>query len=98
MQMKNPVHPGELVRANLDELGLNVTDAAKALGVTRPTLSKIINGKASISLEMALRLSKAFGGTPDIWLKMQLAYDLAQLGKRAGKINVKRYYADQVGA
>ncbi|MGE3622618.1 MAG: HigA family addiction module antitoxin [Bdellovibrionales bacterium] len=98
MHMKNPVHPGELLKANLDELRLNVTNAAKILDVTRPTLSKIINGKSAISPEMAIRLSKAFGGSPDIWLKMQVAYDLAQAQKRAATINVKRYHGEHAGA
>jgi len=95
--MKNPVHPGALIRANIEELGLNVTSAAKVLHVTRPTLSKVLNGKASVSLEMAIRLSKAFGGVPDTWLKMQLAYDLAQLRRRGDGVNIKRYHAEQAG-
>jgi antitoxin HigA-1 len=97
MQMKNPVHPGQLIKADLEELGLSVTAAAKILRVTRPTLSKVINGKASISLEMARRLAQAFGGTPDIFLKMQLAYDLAQIDKRGG-VTIKRYHSEHAGA
>lgn len=80
MPMYNPPHPGLSIKINcLEPLGLNVTKGAKVLGVTRPTLSKVINGKAAISPEMAIRLSKAFGSTPETWLRMQVAYDLTQL-------------------
>jgi addiction module HigA family antidote len=90
--MKNPAHPGRLVKSMcLDPLDLTVTKGAEVLGVTRPTLSNIINGKAAISPEMAVRLSKAFGSTPEAWLKMQVAYDLAQVEKQAAHIKVKRY-------
>jgi antitoxin HigA-1 len=90
--MKNPVHPGRLVKSMcLDPLELTVTKGAEVLGVTRPTLSNIINAKAAISPEMAVRLSKAFGSTPEAWLKMQVAYDLAQIQKRSSSIKVKRY-------
>jgi addiction module HigA family antidote len=91
MPMKNPVHPGAIVKSSLEELGLSVTDAATALGVTRPTISKIVNGRAAISPEMAIRLSKAFGSTPEFWLRLQLNYDLAQVQAKAGSIDVKRY-------
>ena len=91
MPMKNPPHPGGSIRrACLEPLGLSVTDGAKTLGVTRQTLTKIINGKSSISPEMAIRLSKAFGSTPETWLRMQLAYDLAAARKNESKINVRR--------
>ena len=91
MAMKNPPHPGRLVRnACLAPLGLTVTAAADALGVARPTLSNVINGRAAISPEMAIRLEKAFGSTADAWLKMQVAYDLAEVRKRAGEIKVAR--------
>ena len=77
MPMKNPPHPGRSIRtACLEPLGLSVSEAAKVLGVTRQTLTKVINGKSSISPEMAIRLTKAFGSTPETWLRMQLAYDL----------------------
>jgi addiction module HigA family antidote len=90
--MKNPVHPGLLVKHEcLEALGLSVTEGAKVLGVARPTLSNLINSKAAISPEMAIRLHKAFGTTPEIWLRMQLAYDLAQAHKKAGRIKVRRY-------
>ena len=90
--MRNPVHPGEIVKHEcIDALGLTVSKAADILGVARPTLSKVLNGRAAVSPEMAIRLSKAFGSQPEIWLKMQLAYDLAQAQRLAGGIKVKRY-------
>jgi len=78
MPMKNPPHPGGIVKDCIDDLGLSVTEAAKTLGVARPTLSRIINGRSAISPEMALRLAQAFGSTPEMWLRLQTAYDLAQ--------------------
>ncbi len=85
--MTDPPHPGLSVRIDcLDPAGLTVTEGARALGVSRQTLSKLINGTAGVSPEMALRLAKAFGGTPDMWLRLQMAYDLAQVLKRAGEI------------
>ena len=96
MPMKNPAHPGRIVRsACLEPLGLSVTEGAKSLGVTRQTLNNIINGKSGISPVMAIRLSKAFGSTPETWLRMQLAYDLAEVRKREGEIRVKRQAPDQ---
>lgn len=90
--MKQPVHPGSIVKHDcIEALGLSVTKAASALGVSRPTLSKVINGRAAISPEMAIRLSKAFGSRPEMWLRMQLAFDLAQAQRLASGINVKRY-------
>lgn len=90
--MKHPSHPGELVKHDcLEALGLNVTRAAAILGVTRPTLSKVINGRASISPEMAIRLAKAFGSRPESWLRMQLAYDLSRARLLSNRISVKRY-------
>ncbi len=92
MPMKNPPHPGQLVKHEcVEALNLSVTKAAGILGVTRQALSNIINGKSGISPEMAIRLSKAFGSTPSAWLRMQLAFDLAQAQKNADKIKVKRY-------
>jgi addiction module HigA family antidote len=91
MPMKNPPHPGRSVRtACLEPLGLSVTAGAKALGVTRQTLTKVISGKSGISPEMAIRLSKAFGSTPETWLRMQLAYDLASAMRSYDKIRVRR--------
>jgi len=89
--MKNPPHPGLSVRHDcIESLGLTITGAARALGVTRQALNNLVNLKAGISPEMAIRLSKAFGSSPEVWLGMQMAYDLAQLEKNAGKIKVQR--------
>jgi len=91
MPMKNPAHPGRIVKnACLEPLGLSVTDGAEVLGVSRQTLNNVIHGKSGISPEMAIRLSKAFGSTPETWLRMQLAYDLAQARKYESKIKVRR--------
>jgi addiction module HigA family antidote len=93
MPMKNPPHPGRSIRtACLEPLGLSVTEGAKVLGVTRQTLTKVINGRSGISPEMAIRLTKAFGSTPETWLRMQLAYDLATARKDEGKIKVRRQH------
>ncbi len=92
MPMKNPPHPGRLVRsACLEAVGLTVTEGAKVLGVSRPTLSSLINARAGISPEMAIRLEKAFGGTAGAWLRMQAAFDLAQARQRETEIEVERY-------
>jgi addiction module HigA family antidote len=91
MTMKRPPHPGLHVRHDcLEPLGLSVTEGAKVLGVTRQTLNNLVNGKSGISPEMAVRLSKAFGGSPVVWLRMQMNYDLAQIARNAGKIKVRR--------
>ncbi len=77
--MKHPVHPGAIVREDcLKELRLSVTEVAKRLGVGRPALSSLTNEKSAVSIEMAYRLAKAFGSTPDHWMRMQQAYDSAQ--------------------
>ena len=77
MGMYNPPHPGGIIREFcIEPLGLTVTEAAKAIGVTRKTLSSLLNGRSGISPEMALRLSKVFGRSPEGWLKLQLQYDL----------------------
>jgi addiction module HigA family antidote len=85
--MKNPAHPGALVRDDIEALGLSVAEAAAGLGVTRQQLHRIINGTSAVSPEMAIRLEKAFGGSADVWLRMQANHDLAQL--RLRKIDVK---------
>jgi len=96
--MKNPPHPGLSVRINcLEPLGLSVSEGAQALGVSRTTLSRLINGRAGISPEMAIRLSKAFGGTPGAWIRLQAAYDIAQANARSADIEVARYVALPVG-
>jgi len=77
MRMHNPPHPGEIIREFcIEPLNLSVTEAANALGVTRKTLSALLNGRSGISPEMALRLSKVFGRTPEGWLRLQLQFDL----------------------
>jgi addiction module HigA family antidote len=91
MRMKNPPHPGRIVRQEcIEPLNLTVTEAAKRLGVTRQALNNLVNEKAGISPEMAIRLSKAFGSSPEVWLGMQMEYDLAQIEKAAERIKVKR--------
>ena len=91
MRMKNPPHPGCIVRQEcIEPLGLTVTEAAKRLGVTRQALNNLVNGKSGISAEMAVRLSKAFGSSPEVWLGLQMEYDLAQVEKEAHNIKVKR--------
>src|ERR1700733_2938829 len=90
MRMKKPNQPGHLIRDCLDELGVTVTDGAKALGVTRAALSRLINRKAGVSAEMAVRLEKTLGSTAGFWLRLQLNYDLAQIRARSGKIHARR--------
>ncbi len=86
MTMHDPPHPGGIVRRQcLEPLGLTVTRAAERLDVTRHALSELLNGRREISVEMAIRLSKAFGSTPETWLGMQMAYDLWQARTRAAK-------------
>ncbi len=91
MPMKNPPHPGRIVRQEcIEASGLTVTETAERLGVTRQALNNLVNAKAGISPEMAIRLSKAFGGRPEVWLGLQMQYDLAQALRTAGDINVRR--------
>ena len=94
MQMHNPPHPGEILRdLCLEPLGLSVTDAAKALGVSRKTLSSVLNGRAGISPEMAVRLSIAFDTTAESWLNQQVQYDLWVAEKRRKSLKVSRLAA-----
>ena len=89
-----PPHPGDFIRTEIvDELGLSVTKAAKILGVRRATLSDLLNGRASLSPEMGLRVEKAFGVSMDMLLKMQAWYDATQMRARESEIAVKRYEA-----
>ncbi|HEY1630128.1 MAG TPA: HigA family addiction module antitoxin [Rhizomicrobium sp.] len=91
MPMKNPPHPGLSVRHDcLEPLNLTVTEGAKVLGVTRQALNNLLNGKSGISPEMAIRLDKAFGGGAQVWLGLQMDYDLAQARKHERAIKVKR--------
>jgi antitoxin HigA-1 len=88
--MKNPSHPGSLIKADIDELSLSVVEAAKALGISRQQLHSVIAGRASVTPEMAVRLEKALGSTAETWLRMQMNYDLARIRGRASEIKVKR--------
>ncbi len=90
MEMKNPVHPGLLVKECLDDLGVSVAEAARGLGITRQQLHNVIAGRSKVTPEMAVRFEKAFGSTADTWLRMQMNYDLAQIRKRAAGIAVER--------
>jgi addiction module HigA family antidote len=92
--MKNPSHAGDVVYWGiLEPLGLSITRAAQILGVRRATLSAVVNGKAALSPELALRVEKAFGPEVDHLLRIQAAYDAAQVRKRSKEIKVKRYIA-----
>ena len=92
MSMKNPPHPGDLIRTEIIEaLGLSVSKAAEILNVRRATLSDLLHGKSSLTPEMALRIEKAFGPDMDHLLRMQLAYDVAQTRQHSREIAVKRY-------
>ncbi len=91
MAMKNPVHPGKIIKHAVEASGLSVTDAAERLGVTRQTLSRVTNEKTALSPEMAVRVSKAFGSSVEHWMRMQMAYDLAHVEKTAKTIKVKRF-------
>ena len=94
MRMHNPPHPGEVLRELcLEPLGITVTDAAKALGVARKTLSSILNGHSGISPEMALRLAKAFDTSPESWLNQQVQYDLWEAEQHSKKLKVKKMIA-----
>jgi antitoxin HigA-1 len=94
MPMKNPPHPGRIVRDEcLEPLGLSVTAAAKALGVSRNAVSELVNERRGVSPEMAIRLSKAFGSSPEVWAGLQLAYDMAQAMRNADRLKVERMVA-----
>jgi antitoxin HigA-1 len=90
MPMKNPSHPGRLIKGELDELGVSVADAAAVIGVTRQQLHRVIKGDQGISPEMALRLEKALGASADMWLRMQASYDLARARANLTSLAVKR--------
>jgi addiction module HigA family antidote len=94
MSMKNPPHPGDLIKSEIIEaLGLSISKAASLLKVRRATLSDLLHGKAALTPEMALRIEKAFGPDMDHLLQMQLAYDVARMRRSANRIAVKRYIA-----
>jgi addiction module HigA family antidote len=91
--MLKPPHPGDFIRTEIIQpLGLSVTAAAEILDVSRPALSSLLNGKADLSGEMALRIEKAFGPKMDTLMRMQSAYDIARVRKREKKIRVRRYH------
>jgi antitoxin HigA-1 len=92
MRMLNPPHPGDFIKTEIIEaLGLSVTAAAAVLGVSRPTLSSLLNGKADLSGDMALRIEKAFGVKMDTLMRMQSSYDIARTRRRENSIKVRRY-------
>ena len=94
IRMARPAHPGQFIKMEIIEpLNLSVTRAAEIIGVTRPALSALLNGRASLSPDMALRIEKAFGPKMDTLLRMQTAYDIAEARDRGGSIKVKRYVA-----
>jgi addiction module HigA family antidote len=93
MPMKNPPHPGRLVKDEIEALGLSVAKAAEGLGVTRQQLYRVLSGECAISPEMAVRLEGGIGGAAAAWLQMQVNYDLAQLRKRGPALRVKRLAA-----
>ncbi len=94
MAMHNPPHPGGIVRRQcLEPLALSVTQAAIHLGVARQSLSELVNERSGVSVDMAIRLSKAFGSSPETWLGMQMAFDLWQARRRIDEIKVKRIQA-----
>ena len=94
MHMHNPPHPGEVIRELcLDPLGLSVTSAARGLGVSRKALSELLNGHSGISPEMSIRLSKAFGGSPESWLAQQMHFDLWRARQRSDRIKVESFKA-----
>ncbi len=98
IRMKNPSHPGGFVKYEIiAPLDLSVTDAAKALGVTRPALSALLNERAALSPEMALRIEKAFGVSMDTLMRMQNSFDIAQARRRSGEIKVARYAGGNSG-
>ena len=90
MAMHRPPHPGRQIKTALEAAGLNITEGADHLGVTRNTLSRVINGLSGISPDMAIRLNKAFGGGAEIWVRMQASFDLAQAREHEDEIDVSR--------
>jgi addiction module HigA family antidote len=94
MLMHNPPHPGEVIKRQcLEPLGLTVTAAAEGLGVSRNTMSMLVNGRLGISPEMAIRLSLGFGGSPESWLRQQMHYDLWHAQRKAKAIKVRKFEA-----
>ena len=99
LKMKNPAHPGFVVKVDcLERCGLTVTEGAKILAVSRSALSNLVNKRADLSWEMAIRLAKAFGGTSEGWMRIQFQYDAAKVQELAKKIHVKPYAREVVMA
>jgi antitoxin HigA-1 len=94
VEMFNPPHPGEVVKAELEELGVSVAGAARGLGVTRQQLYRVLKGESAISPDMALRLESGLGGTARLWLNMQVAYDISQLRKKRRKLQIKKLQSE----
>ena len=95
MRMKDPVHPGQLIKSELDHLGLSIAEAAQGLGITRQQLHNVASGRSSLSPEMAIRLEEAVGSTADTWLRMQANFDLAQLRNQPGRTRLPKLAAKQ---
>ena len=96
MRVKHPPHPGRIVRQEcIEPLGLTITAAAKHLRVTRQAINNLVNERAGISPEMAIRLSKAFGSTPETWLGLQMDYDLARAEKKASDLKIAKIEPQQ---
>lgn len=91
MEMHGPLHPGLVIRDSLDDLGMSIVDAAKGLGISRQQLHNLIAGRSAIGPDVALRLEMALGSTADNWLRMQAAYDLAQIRRSSPPIAIKRF-------
>ena len=96
MPMKNPPHPGEMIGDEIEALGVSISDAAKALGVTRQQLHNLISGRSGITPEMAVRLEMAIGGGADTWVRLQTNYDLAQIRNRSTPLKVKKLARPEV--
>ncbi len=94
--MKNPPHPGQGLKDEIETLGLSVAEFAKALGVTRQQLYRVINGDCGITPEMAMRLEMVVGSSADFWLRLQMNYDLAQVRARARQFNLKKLARPEV--
>lgn len=90
MSMKNPPHPGQMIGDALEEIGVSISAAARALGVSRQQLHNVISGRSAIAPEMAVRLERAMGGVAETWLAMQTAYDLAQIRNSASSLRVEK--------
>jgi antitoxin HigA-1 len=96
MPMKHPPHPGEMIGDEIEALGVSISDAAKALGVTRQQIHNLIAGRSGITSEMAVRLEMAIGGSADTWVRLQTIYDLAQIRNRTTPLKVKKLVRPEV--